>query len=176
MTETLANLVVTPSVQRMLWSNYDPHATPLPSGILVAGYADSRWYSTTSIRSGKAFDLLSPDQHQSLVYKYLVSHQKDVCVIPWLQYSSREYSSDFYQFCEQHVVEPFFGIVVLKPTALEGKRHFDVRMTSGKEDFPLTTIPACQVPYSAQENISHFLQYWVSANKFEGKGLRVLEQ
>lgn len=172
---TLDSLLVTPSVQRMLWSNYDPQAPFPSSGIIVAGAKDTHWYATVSLKSQQAFDLLLPQDPPSLIYKYLISHRDSVCVIPWFQYNQREYTPEFSQFCDQYVQDPFPGIVVLKPTAAEGKRHFEVKSLSRGKEFPLSTLPPQQVPVLAQTEISRFIQYWIVASRFEERKLRVLK-
>ncbi len=175
----LDQLLVTHSVEKMLWSNYNPRAESPPSGVILAGrnYTSkntSRWYSTVAVQSETAFDLLSPENQQSPLFNYLHSHSTNIQVIPWFQYNSRKFTPDFRQFCEKYVKNPFSGIIVLKPTSEEGKRHFDIRYFSGQEDYPLPSISAHKVPPVAQQHISSLIQYWVTADRFVKKGLQVL--
>lgn len=171
---SLEDLVVTVSVQNMLWSNYNPFTTSPAAGVLVAGYAEAKLYSTVAVRSEKAFDLLSPENRNSLIHQYLHSHQHDVRVIPWMHYPFKQYAADFHQFCEQYVVKPFLGMIVLKPTSQERKRHFEIKMISGQEEYSLPAISPAKVPFRAQENISLLLQYWITASRFEEKNLRII--
>ncbi len=218
----LDQLLITHSVERMLWSNYNPRAESPPSGVIIAGRDEtarnhSPWYSTVAVQSETTFNLLSPESkksqsqqscgafigkqqygiftprngtsdfaaelrgmypflrnRQSLLFHYLQSHSAEARVIPWFQYNSREYTTYFRQFCEEYVKDPFPGIIVLKPTSEEGKRHFDIRYFSGQRDHPLPAISAHEVPLVAQQHISSLMQYWVTADRFVKKGLQVL--
>ncbi len=174
MVDVLDQLLVTPSVRRMLWSNYNPHAESPSFGVLIAGRDYSKWYSSVAVQSESAFDLLSPENQQSPLFNYLLSHSADVRVIPWFQYNSKLYSPEFQLFCETYVKDPFPGIVVLKPTSEEGKRHFDVRYYFGQHDRPLPTIAAHDIPLPAQEKISSLMQYWVTTDRFAKRGLSLL--
>ncbi len=174
MVDILDQLLVTPSVRRMLWSNYDPRTQFPSSGVLIAGRDYFKWYSSVAVQSESAFDLLSPENKPSPLFNYLRSHSGDVRVIPWFQYNSRQYTSEFESFCKTYVKDPFPGIVVLKPTSEEGKRHFDVRYYSGQHDRPLPTIAAHDIPHPAQEKISSLMQYWVTTDRFAKKGLSLL--
>ncbi len=174
MATLLDKLFITPSVQRMLWSNYNPHTEFPSSGVIIAGRSHSHWYSSVAVKSETVFDLLSPENNQSPLFNYLLSHSTSVRVIPWFQYTSREYTSDFKHFYDEYVQDPFPGIIVLKPTSEEGKRHFDIRYFSRQEDQPLPSIPPHEVPLSAQRHISSLMQYWVTADRFVKKGLQIL--
>ncbi len=174
MVDVLDQLIITHSVQRMLWSNYNPYTEAPPSGVLIAGRYHSHYYSTVAVQSEAAFDLLSPENQQSPLFNYLLFHAHDVRVIPWFQYNSKHYSSDFQAFYTAYVKDPFSGIIVLKPTSEEGKRHFDIRFYSEQSDRPISTIAAQDVPQPAQKNISSLMRYWVTADRFVKRGLQVL--
>ncbi len=167
-------LFITHSVQRMLWSNYNPHTEFPSSGVIIAGRSHSQWYSSLAVKSETAFDLLSPQNQQSPLFRYLLFHSNNVRVIPWFQYNSKPYTSDFQEFCDTYIKDPFPGIIVLKPALEEEKRHFDMRYCTGQKDCPLFTIAAQDVPPVAQKQISSLMQYWVSADRFAKKGLQII--
>ena len=171
-------LQVTPNIWTFLVNSYNPKKTEPKLGVLLAGQNADSLYATTAVLSETAFDVLAGlDTFSVSLREYAQNHCFGV-IVPWLVYHRKEVEGDLQQLIDDYIKPPFSDLLVLKPTSEEGKRHFVMENIhrNGKkyEQQALQIVDPRRVPTSAYRSVSELVNYWVSRDKFEKRGLRLV--
>jgi len=117
-------LIMTPSIESMIYSNFAPK-NPEKGGYLLAGLGENgSWQSNTGTGGNSLYTLLMGMD----IYKEVFT-VPDARVIPWFQYTGKEFDGPFHEFMEQSIRPYFMDVLILMPQGKSyGIRHFSKDM------------------------------------------------
>lgn len=119
----MEQLIMVPQIESFLLGSYNP--ADLAGGFLIAGKGeDSKWYSNSFLGGQRLFDFLCEDNSQLL--KYLKENKKAMRVIPWCQYTKKEFDSNLNTFIDTSIKPLFDAMIILKPVRDPSRKDFGI--------------------------------------------------
>ncbi|HLC98112.1 MAG TPA: hypothetical protein VJC21_05010 [Candidatus Nanoarchaeia archaeon] len=150
-------LYITPSIQQFLWANYFPREVPPRKGLLLAGKGDDEyWYANTGIAEGWFFAYEQQGNISgSLLEGYLQRQRTEVKIVPWMHHLNKEYDVGFEEFLQNSGVSTAKDLILLKPTAEKGKKHFVIDYFRRREQSfePASLVVVPRINTVAERNI-----------------------
>lgn len=152
-------LYITPSIQRFLWTAYNP-CEPDRKGILLAGRGDDeQWHANTGLLQEQLFDEESDDAVRKFLIDTYAQKYEDRKIVPWMQFPKKEYDRGVADILPTALAE-IKDIIILKPTPVVGKKHFVVDYFAREEHTwePGALEVVQRINPVAEMNISKMLQ------------------